>query len=389
MGSGVGTGPARRLSAGERQELQARVRAGASHAAAAAAVGCSAKSVQRLLRKTGGIKPPAPFTSTFRLSLREREDISRGLRGGESCRAIAQRLGRAVSTITRDVAANGTASHYRAWRADDAAATRRRRPNAVKLRTCRRLRQAVETGLERRWSPQQIAAHLVRAYPTDMTMRVSHETIYRALFVQGRGGLRAALTSALRTGRTQRRPHGRIPGTGRLKHMVMISARPAEVEDRAVPGHWEGDLLFGKLGQSAMATLVERQTRYVMLVRLPHGRRAEDVKVALIAAIRRLPMALRRSLTWDQGKEMGQHVRFTVATGVQIYFCDPHSPWQRGTNENTNGLLRQYYPSGTDLSGYTQAQLNRTAAELNARPRETLAWSTPAEAFARAVAMTV
>ena len=389
MGSGVGSGPTRRLSAGERQVLLVRVRAGASHAAAAAAVGCSAKSVQRLLRTTGGMKPPAPFLSTFRLSLPEREDISRGLLSGESCRAIAKRLGRAASTITRDVAANGTAAHYRAWRAAATAATRRSRPKAVKLLTCRQLRQAVETGPERRWSPQQIAAHLVLVYPTDMTMRVSHETIYRALFVQGRGGLRAALASALRTGRTQRRPHGRIPGTGRLKHLVMISERPADVEDRAVPGHWEGDLLFGRLGRSAIATLVERQTRYVMLVRLPNGRRAEDVKVAVIAAIRRLPEALRRSLTWDQGKEMGQHVRFTVATGAQIYFCDPRSPWQRGTNENTNGLLRQYYPSGVDLSGYTQAQLNRTAAELNARPRETLAWSTPAEAFARAVAMTV
>ena len=389
MEAGSGSGPTRRLSADERQKLQVLVRAGASHTAAAAAVGCSAKSVQRLLRKTGGLKPPTPFTSTFRLSLREREDISRGLRGGESCRAIAQRLGRAVSSITRDVAANGTASHYRAWRADDAASTRRRRPKAVKLQAHLRLRQVVERGLERRWSPQQIAAHLVRAYPADMTMRVSHETIYRALFVQGRGGLRAALAHALRTGRTQRRPQGRIPGTGRLKHMVMIGDRPAEVADRAVPGHWEGDLLFGKLGRSAIATLVERQTRYVMLVRLPHGRRAEDVKVALIAAIRRLPVALRRSLTWDQGKEMGQHVRFTVATGVQIYFCDPRSPWQRGTNENTNGLLRQYYPNGVDLSPVTQAQLDRTAAALNARPRATLAWSTPAEAFARAVAMIV
>ena len=211
MEAGSGSGPTRRLSADERQKLQVLVRAGASHTAAAAAVGCSAKSVQRLLRKTGGLKPPTPFTSTFRLSLREREDISRGLRGGESCRAIAQRLGRAVSSITRDVAANGTASHYRAWRADVAASTRRRRPKAVKLQAHLRLRQVVERGLERRWSPQQIAAHLVRAYPADMTMRVSHETIYRALFVQGRGGLRAALSSALRTGRTQRRPHGRIP----------------------------------------------------------------------------------------------------------------------------------------------------------------------------------
>ena len=219
-------------------------------------------------------------------------------------------------------------------------------------------------------------------------MRVSHETIYQSLFVQGRGALRAELSRCLRTGRAQRRPRGRIPGTGRLKHMVLISERPAEVADRAVPGHWEGDLLYGKLGRSAVATLVERTTRYVLLVRLPLGRRAEEVKAALIPVIRRLPVALRRSLTWDQGKEMGEHVSFTVATGVQIYFCDPRSPWQRGTNENTNGLLRQYFPAGVDLAPYTQAQLNRIAAELNARPRETLGWRTPSEAFLQAVAMT-
>lgn len=383
-----GIGPMRRLSLADRRELQVRVRAGETHAEAAAAVGCSAKSVQRLLRQTGGVKPAAPFQSTLRLSLREREEVSRGLRSGDSCRVIAQRLGRAPSTITREVAANGRRTQYRAWRAQETAAKRRRRPKPTKLVMCLPLRQVVEQGLQHRWSPQQIAAWLIKAYPERREMRNSHETIYQSLFVQARGGLRPALVHALRSGRTQRRSHGRIPGNGRLKHMVMIRERPATVADRAVPGHWEGDLHFGKLGRSAIAPLVERQSRYTMLVHLPAGRRAKQVKDALILAVRRLPASLRGTLTWDQGKEMGQHVPFTVATGVQIYFCDPHSPWQRGTNENTNGLLRQHLPRGTDLSGYTQRQLNRIAAELNARPRKTLAWATPADVFALAVAMT-
>jgi IS30 family transposase len=383
-----GNGPTLRLSSADRRELQVRVRAGESHAAAAAAVGCSAKSVQRLLRQTGGVKPAAPFQSALRLSLREREEVSRGLRSGDSCRVIAQRLGRAPSTITREVAANGRRTQYRAWSAQETAAKRRRRPKPTKLATCLPLRQAVEQGLHHRWSPQQIAASLIKAYPERLEMRISHETIYQSLFVQARGGVRPALVHALRSGRTQRRAHGRVPGSGRLKHMVLISERPATVEDRAVPGHWEGDLVFGKLGQSAIATLVERHSRYTVLVHLPAGRRAEHVKDALIQAVRRLPVSLRGTLTWDQGKEMEEHVRFTVATGVQIYFCDPHSPWQRGTNENTNGLLRQYLPRGTDLSSYTQRQLNHIAAELNTRPRRTLAWETPADVFARAVAMT-
>lgn len=383
-----GIGPARRLSAAARCELQVRVRSGATHADAAAMVGCSAKSVQRLLRTTGGIRPRAPIVSTLRLSLAEREAISRGLVTGTSCRQIAAQLGRAPSTVTRDVAANGTRAQYRAWRADDTAAKRRHRPKVSKLCRCTRLRTAVEQGLRHRWSPQQIAARLIADFPTDTEMRVSHETIYQSLFVQSRGALRRELALCLRSGRAQRKPHGRIAGTGRLKHMVLISERPAEVDDRAVPGHWEGDLVLGKQGRSAIATLVERQTRFVVLVHLRHGRLAEDVKDALIRAVHVLPAHLRRSLTWDQGKEMGAHVPFTVATGVQVYFCDPRSPWQRATNENTNGLLRQYFPKSTDLSGYTQAQLNRVAAELNARPRQTLHWRTPAEAFARIVAMT-
>lgn len=376
-----GSGPTLRLSARDRLELQQRVRAGARHVDAAAAVGCSAKSVQRLLRSTGGIKPRRTVQSLLRLSLAEREEILCGLRDGDSCRAIASRLGRAASTVSRDVAANGTRERYRAWRADDRAERRRRRRRIGKLTSCVLLRHVVECGLQQRWSPQQIVARLVQDYPDAMEMRVSHETIYQALYVQARGALRATLTRHLRTGRVQRRPHGRIPGTGQLVDMVLLADRPTEVDDRVVPGHWEGDLVLGRRGQSAIATLVERQSRFVMLVRLPQGRLANDVANALTTVIRTLPLALRRSLTWDRGKEMGEHRRFTIDTGVQVYFCDPRSPWQRGTNENSNGLIRQYLPQGTDLTNYSQRQLNNIADELNGRPRQTLEWRTPSEAF--------
>jgi IS30 family transposase len=322
------------------------------------------------------------------LSLPEREEISRGLLAGDSCRVIAARLGRAPSTVSREVAAAGARAQYRAWRADARARRRARRPKTPKLIACPRLRAEVERGLTRRWSPQQIAARLISDFPDDREMRVSHETIYQSLFVQGRGALRWELTRCLRSGRAQRRPLGRGLGKGQLADMVLISDRPAEVADRAVPGHWEGDLILGKRSQSAIGTLVERQTRFVLLVRLRRGRLAEDVKDALVQAIQRLPAHLRRSLTWDRGKEMAAHGPFTVATGVQVYFCDPHSPWQRGTNENMNGLLRQYFPKSTDVSGFTQAQLDVVAAELNGRPRQTLGWQTPSEAFARLVAMT-
>lgn len=385
---GQGSGPAHRLTGAERLELQRRVRAGETHEVAATAVGCSAKSVQRLLVKTGGVKSRSTPQSALRLSLPEREEISRGLLAGDSCRVIARRLGRSPSTVSRDVAAAGHRERYRAWRAEETAHRRAHRPKVAKLIAVPQLRRAVERGLRLRWSPQQIAARLVLDYPDDLEMRVSHETIYQSLFVQGRGALRQELTRCLRTGRAQRRPLGRATGSGQLQHMVLISDRPAEVEDRAVPGHWEGDLILGKRAQSAIGTLVERQTRFVMLVNLRAGRLAEHVKDALAVTIRALPDHLRRSLTWDRGKEMGEHVRFTLDTGVQVYFCDPRSPWQRATNENSNGLLRQYFPKGTDLSGYNQARLDEIAAELNGRPRHTLGWRTPAEAFARAVAMT-
>jgi IS30 family transposase len=344
--------------------------------------------VQRLLVKTGGVKPRAKPQSALRLSLPEREEISRGLLAGESCRCIAARLGRSPSTVSREVAFDGRRERYRAWRADARARRRSRRPKPPKLLASPRLRREVERRLQLRWSPQQIAARLVLDYPDDPEMRVSHETIYQSLFVQGRGALRKELTRCLRTGRAQRRPQGRITGAGQLLNMVLISERPAEVDDRAVPGHWEGDLIVGARSQSAIGTLVERHTRFMMLLNLSKGRLAVDVKDALVARIAELPEQLRRSLTWDRGKEMGEHVQFTIATGVQVYFCDPHSPWQRATNENSNGLLRQYFPKGTDLSVCDQAELDRIAAELNGRPRQTLGWVTPSEAFARAVAMT-
>jgi IS30 family transposase len=257
-----------------------------------------------------------------------------------------------------------------------------RRPKVAKLSRCPRLREAVEAKLELRWSPQQIASWLVLEFPDDAEMRVSHETIYLSLFVQSKGALRKELTRFLRTGRANRRPlgHSVMNGQGQLRGTVNISERPAEANDRAVPGHWEGDLIFGK-GMSAIATLVERKTRFVMLIQLPNGHTADVVADALAAKITELPEQLRRSLTWDQGKEMADHARFTIDTGVQVYFCDPRSPWQRGSNENTNGLLRQYFPKRSEIAHYSQADLDAVAAELNGRPRQTLGWLTPSQAL--------
>ena len=384
---GHGSGPSRRLTFAERTELERRVRAGETYAGAAAAVGCSSKSVQRLLARTGGVKSRAKPRSPLRLSLAEREEISRGLLAGESRRAIAARLGRSPSTVAREVAVAGGLTSYRAWRADERARRRARRPKRAKLAASPRLRREVQRLLGLRWSPQQIAARLVIDHPDDPEMRVSHETIYQSLFVQGRGALRKELAQCLRTGRAQRRPQRRVNGGGQLLDMVLISERPAEVRDRAVPGHWEGDLIIGRGSKSAIGTLVERQSRFVMLLDLRKGRLAEHVRDALVLKIRELPEQLRRSLTWDRGKEMAEHAQFTIDTGVQVYFCDPRSPWQRATSENSNGLLRQYFPKGTDLSAYSQARLERVAAELNGRPRQTLGWLTPSEAFARAVAL--
>jgi IS30 family transposase len=327
-----------------------------------------------------------PGRSPLRLSLAEREEISRGLAAGLSIRRIAGRLGRAPSTVCRDVAASGGREGYRACAADRRAVRLLRRPKPAKLALCPRLRQVVEGKLELRWSPQQIAAWLAVSYPDDPEMRVSHETIYLSLFVQARGALRKELTRYLRTGRARRRPRGLTTknGQGRLRDTVLISQRPAEADDRAVPGHWEGDLIFGTRS-SAIATLVERQSRFVMLVSLPQQHTASAVTEALAAAIVTLPAQLRRSLTWDQGKEMAEHARFSVATGIPVYFCDPHSPWQRGSNENTNGLLRQYYPRTTDFRAITQSDLDAVAAELNDRPRQTLKWKSPCQALDQAL----
>jgi len=343
-------------------------------------------TVRDLLKRTGGIRPVPRCRWELRLSLAEREEISRGLAAGESLRAIAGQLGRAPSTVSREVAGNGGRGGYRAVVADRVAWVRAARPKPTKLSRWPGLRAMVEDKLELSWSPEQIAGWLRRRFPTGTVMHVSHETIYRSLFVQARGDLRHELTRHLRTGRAMRRPAGvRLPdGRGVRPNILNISQRPAEAADRAVPGHWEGDLVFGR-GMSPVATLVERSTRYLMLVGLPDGHRAELVADALAAAITTLPRQLTRSLTWDQGNEMAEHARFTIDTGVAVYFCDPKSPWQRGSNENTNGLLRQYLPRTVSMHDYSQDDLDSIAAELNGRPRQTLGFKTPSEALNEAL----
>lgn len=384
------SGNARRLSQADRATIERLIWGGATFEAAATAVGCSTKSIQRFLALTGGLKSRLKVRSPLRLSLAEREELSRGLVAGHSLRAIAKGLGRAASTVSRDVAWSGSRDRYRAWRADRGAIERGRRPKPAKLALHPRLCREVERGLRAEWSPQQISARLIRDYPHDLDMRVSHETICRTLFVQARGALRKKLTTCLRTGRAQRRPHMRTEqsGAGRIRNPILISERPPEAEDRAVPGHWEGDLIIGKGCRSAIGVLVERSSRYVILLHLPHGRTAEDVRAALTRQVSKLPAELRRTLTWDQGKEMAEHIRFSTDTNMVVYFCDPHSPWQRGTGENTNGLLRQYFPRTADLSLHSAAQLNAVARKLNGRPRQTLDWMKPSEVFGRTVAST-
>jgi IS30 family transposase len=383
------SGNARRLSRADRGKIESLIWSGATFEVTAGAVGCSTKSIQRYLALTGGLRRRLRKRSPLRLSLSEREELSRGLVAGDSLRRIATRLRRAPSTVSREVVRSGSRHGYRAWRADEAAVERARRPKPAKLALNSKLRGEVERGLRACWSPQQIAARLRRDYPNDPEMRVSHETIYRTLFVQARGALRKELTTCLRTGRTQRRPQMRSleSGAGRLQNMILISDRPPEIEDRAVPGHWEGDLIIGKGGRSAIGVLVERRSRYVVLLHLPHGRTAEDVRVALTRQIRKLPAELRRTLTWDQGKEMAEHAQFSMDTNMTVYFCDPHSPWQRGSGENTNGLLRQYFPRTADLSQHSAAHLNAVSRELNNRPRQTLNWMKPSEVFSRTVAL--
>ena len=340
----------------------------------------SQQTISRVLKQAGGMPSRRVGRCPGQLSLAEREEISRWLKSAESFAAIARGLARSTSTVSREVKENGGRARYRAWAADRRADGRAVRPKPTKLSRSPGLVAYVENGLELEWSPEQISNRVIDEFPDDPEMRVSPETIYKELFVQGRGSLRKELATCLRSGRARRRPRTRRNGgDGKIIDKVMISERPAEVEDRAVPGHWEGDLIIGKNGKSAIGTLVERSTRFVMLLHLDGDRSAETVREAMAAKIATLPEALRRSITWDQGIEMAQHARFTVDSGVQIYFCDPHAPWQRGTNENTNGLLRQYFPKGTDLSKFTEADLDAVADRLNGRPRKTLRWQTPAE----------
>jgi IS30 family transposase len=318
------------------------------------------------------------------LSLVEREEISRGVIAGHSARRMASELGRSASTISREINRNGGREGYRAVAADRAARQRARRPKIAKLAGDAVLRDVVQAGLVDRWSPRQIAARLAREFPDRPEMRVSHETIYQSIYVQGRGALRRELAACLRTGRALRKPqrqaHTRPP---RIPDIVEISERPAEATDRAVPGHWEGDLIMGRGNTSRIGTLVERSTRFCMLLHLPDGHEATRVRDAIITAIQSMPEQLRRSLTWDRGTEMARHTEITLATDMAIYFADPHSPWQRGSNENTNGLLRQYFPKGTNLSVHSAAHLAAVAAQLNGRPRQTLGWLTPAESLTR------
>ena len=344
-------------------------------------------SIQGILAETGGIRPAQRCRSGLALSLAEREEISRAVVAGHSMRSIAASLGRAPSTISRELRRNGGQGCYRGSQADRAAWDRACRPKTCKLAQNRTLAHIVAGRLRLQWSPQQIAGWLKRTYPDDEGYHVSHETIYRSLYIQARGALKNELLQHLRRTRAMRRSRHHTQKTdnhGRITDAVSISERPATAEDRAVPGHWEGDLLFGSKN-SQIATLIERQSRYVMLVKVG-GKDTETVVNALIKHARQLPRELYQSLTWDRGKEMADHRRSTLATDIKVYFCDPQNPWQRGSNENTNGLLRQYFPKGTDLSPYSQAKLNAVARRLNERPRKTLDYETPAERFNQSVA---
>jgi IS30 family transposase len=346
-------------------------------------------SISRILAETGGIRPAPRCRSRLALTLDEREEISRAVVAGQSIRSIARSIGRAPSTVSREIKRNGGEDSYRATKADQSAWDRARRPKPCKLAENRRLSNIVASKLQLQWSPEQIAGWLKQTYAGDEEYQVSHETIYRTLYIQARGALKKELLAHLRRTRAMRRSRHHTQKTdnhGRIVDAISISERPATAEDRAIPGHWEGDLLFGS-HNSQIATLVERQTRYVMLVKVG-GKDTETVVNALIKNARKLPQELYKSLTWDRGKEMAAHKRFTLATQIQVYFCDPQNPWQRGSNENTNGLLRQYLPKGLDLSTYSQAKLNEVARRLNERPRKTLDYETPAQRFHQSVAAT-
>jgi IS30 family transposase len=387
---GPGSGPRLRLSEGERVEVRRRVAGGERVDAVALAMGFSVRTIFRVIAKAGGVPPRSKTSSDRYLSLTDRFEIEVGLRCGDRANVIAARLGRSASAISREMSANGGRDSYQAFAAERRAQKLRARPKAEKLALNPRLRAAVEYMLEQHLSPEQISGRLPLEFPDDEEMRVSAETIYQSLFIQGRGALRKELISCLRSGRAQRRPHGRAAsGRGRIKDMVMISERPAEVEDRAYPGHWEGDLVMGSTAsKSAIGTLVERSSRLVLLFPLGADHTARNTRLKLTEVIRTVPTQMRRSITWDQGREMSQHAQFTADTDIQVYFCDPHSPWQRASNENTNGLLREYFPKGTDLSQVTQATCDAVAAQLNNRPRKVLGFHTPLESWAQLLATT-
>jgi len=368
------------FTATQKAELWERWKSGLSVAAISRALDRRNKTgVLRIVTLHGGIAPAPRRRALAALRLEEREEISRGIAAGQSIRQIAHGLGRAPSTVSREIRRNGGSQRYRASRADRSAWERALRPKPCRLALHRELRWRVAQKLALQWSPEQISGWLKREFPTDQEMQISHEAIYRSLFVQTRGVLKKELTAHLRTRRQMRLPKSHNAGSGRghILDMVSIRERPAEAEDRAVPGHWEGDLLTGA-NDTHIATLIERHSRFTMLVKLPR-KDTTTVVAALAKHVRKLPEELRRSLTWDQGKEMHAHKRFTVATNVQVYFCDPRSPWQRGSNENTNGLVRQYFPRGTNFSRISQAYLNAIALRLNQRPRKTLGFETPAD----------
>ncbi len=377
------------LSAEQKSDVWRRWQAGQTLHEIGRAFGKEHSSIRCLVSRHGGIAPGVRRRALLALTQREREEISRGLASGSSIREIAKCLERAVSTVSREVARHGGRPEYRATEADSEAWQSTLRPKACLLARHRRLRKIVASKLILDWSPEQVSGWLKTQYPDDESLRVSHETIYRSLFIQARGVLKKELMAHLRTKRRIRRSrHARIftDSRGQISDAISIRERPAEVEDRAIPGHWEGDLLRGS-GNSHIATLVERHSRFVMLIKVP-SKETEAVVAALSQHVRKLPVTLRRSLTWDRGLEMAKHKDFTVATDVKVYFCDPQSPWQRGSNENTNGLLRQYFPKKTDLSDYTQSDLDKVALRLNQRPRETLGFQTPASKLQESVAST-
>jgi len=379
-----------RLSAAQKTEIWKRWKAGQSLHEIGRAFDKPHTTIHQFLLPSGGIRPAARRRSRLALTLAEREDISRGIASGSSIREIARRMERAASTVSRAVRHHGGRPAYRAHDADCQAWVSALRPKRCLLAINRKLRDTVASKLILEWSPEQISGWLKTEYPKDERMRVSHETIYRSLFIQARGVLKQELLGHLRSKRRIRRSqHSRIykDSRGRIADAISIRERPAEVEDRAVPGHWEGDLLSGGKN-SYIATLVERHSRFLMLIKVP-GKETAVVVAALSKHVRKLPATLRRSLTWDRGLEMAKHKEFTVATDVQVYFCDPQSPWQRGTNENTNLLLRQYFPRGTDLSVHSQAHLDQIALRLNQRPRKTLGFQTPASKLQESVASTV